>query len=97
MMYFIGSLLWFVFGVVLGLAGVFGLSESVPVGAVLLILALCVFRHMKKRSERHKCEILREYNQKSDYEHMMDDFDLQEKCVFYEGLINILFGPYSRR
>ena len=91
--YIIGTILWSVFLLLIGIIGIIALLiGQYMIGIVTVILAVCIYRHIKKRVHRHNMKLLEEYNSKSDYEHMMDAFDMEEKAIFLETWFNILFG-----
>ncbi len=92
MLYLLGTLFWMAFGIMLGLGSVIAFFEWIPMGLFLFVLTLCVFKHMRTRSNRHRLEISEKKIQKSTYDQMMDDFDLQEKCVLYEGILKMIYG-----
>ena len=91
--YVIGTILWSVFLFLLGIIGIIAmLIGQYMIGIGILLLAVCIYRHIKKRVHKHNLKLLEEYNNKSDYERMMDAFDMEEKAIFLETWINIMFG-----
>ncbi len=57
----------------------------------VILITVYVFRFIKRKAKEYSIKWLKEYSRKSNYERMMDSFELEQKAIILRTLIDLVF------